>query len=81
MESGELVEVDTPQVLAMDDELARIASRVVLVRTIAQAACKVWGPAGGCYCKGSDARCHAPTIYEPEARAIVLALERLKVLK
>lgn len=88
--SGELIQAEeieppvlpqTAQILDLDAELTKITNRVMIVKLLAQAYCKVHGPAGGCFCKGRDSNCHAATIYEMEARAAVTALERFGILK
>jgi hypothetical protein len=63
--------------LALDpDELADAVRRSMRIAYAAQVLCRFYGPREGCHCHGNDANCHAPRLWEDEARAFVVAFER-----
>jgi hypothetical protein len=66
---------------SLDDEMLAITKKVLTLKIIAQSYCRAWATSPQCICKGDDANCHASTIYDKEARACFLALEKNRLLK
>lgn len=68
--------------VALDEgELAVAVKRTLLINEACRILCRYYGPQNGCHCKGIDANCHATTMWEPEARALVIGFERIGVIK
>jgi hypothetical protein len=64
-----------------EDELAAAIKRTLLINNAAQSLCRHYGPKNGCHCKGVEANCHSHTLWEPEARDIVMGFERIGAFK
>jgi hypothetical protein len=68
--------------IALDEvELADAVKRTLLINEAARILCRHYGPQHGCHCKGVDDHCHAHTLWEPEARTLVVGLDRIGALK
>lgn len=64
-----------------EDELAVAVKRTLLINEAARILCRYYGPKEGCHCKHVDSNCHAYTLWEPEARAVVVGFERIGAFK
>jgi hypothetical protein len=68
--------------VALDEnELAAVVKRTLLMNLASQTLCRHYGPKSGCHCKGNIAHCHAHTLWEDEARAIVEGFEQAGAFK
>lgn len=77
MNESQKAGLDLASVALDPDELALAVRRTMQMNLASKAVCRSYGPKNGCHCRGDDARCHAPELWADEARAVVMAFEKM----